>query len=84
MPWTKGEFGEEVWSEEDCDEYPWSQRLIRTIVMKNILDMIFFFFFFFLKITAEEDIPCRFPNDTAPNWMKTEGFWVEENLTVVR
>ena len=48
--------------------------------MKNILDMIFFF----LKITAEEDIPCRFPNDTAPNWMKTEGFWVEENLTVVR
>ena len=81
MPWTKGEFGEEVWSEEDCDEYPWSQRLIRTIVMKNILDMIFFFFF---KITAEEDIPCRFPNDTAPNWMKTEGFWVEENLTVVK
>ena len=80
MPWTKGEFGEEVWSEEDCDEYPWSQRLIRTIVMKNILDMIFFF----LKITAEEDIPCRFPNDTAPNWMKTEGFWVEENLTVVK
>ena len=73
MPWTKGEFGEEVWSEEDCDEYPWSQRLIRTIVMKNILDMIFFFFFFFF-----------FPNDTAPNWMKTEGFWVEENLTVVK